>query len=54
VKEFYEEIRSSGPSQLKNDQTEYQFMLNLSAAESVASAFRLRVLLGREKDWQKT
>lgn len=49
VKEFFEEIGKLGPSSLKNGKPE-SLMVNILAAKNAASDFRLRVLLGREKE----
>jgi len=50
AKEFFEEIGKFGPSPLKNEKPEFKLMLNVLAAKNAASDFRLRVLLGREKE----
>ncbi len=49
VREFYEEIGKLGPSPL-NDRSASKLMMNIQAAKNAASDFRLRVLLGREKE----
>ena len=50
VKEFSEEIGKLAPSPLKNAAPGSQFMVNVLAAKNAAAEFRLRVLLGREKE----
>ncbi len=50
AKEFSEEIGKLAPSPLKNATPESQLMINILAAKNAASEFRLRVLLGREKE----
>jgi F420-non-reducing hydrogenase iron-sulfur subunit len=50
AKEFSNEIGELAPSPLKNAEPESQLMINISAAKNAASEFRLRVLLGREKE----
>jgi F420-non-reducing hydrogenase iron-sulfur subunit len=50
AKEFSKQIRELGASPLKNAKKESMPMLNLLAAKNAASGFRLRVLLGREKE----
>ncbi|MEM2917379.1 MAG: hydrogenase iron-sulfur subunit [Candidatus Bathyarchaeia archaeon] len=48
--EFAEEIGKFGPSPLRDEKPESKFMMNILAAKNAASDFRLRVLLGREKE----
>jgi coenzyme F420-reducing hydrogenase delta subunit len=50
AKEFSKEIDKLGPSPLKNAGCESMPMVNLLAAKNAAGEFRLRVLLGREKE----
>ncbi|NWG10972.1 hydrogenase iron-sulfur subunit [Candidatus Bathyarchaeota archaeon] len=50
VKDFYEQVKNFGPSPLRNEQPQSKLMLNILATKNVASDFRLRVLLGREKE----
>jgi len=50
AKEFSKEIEKLGPSPLKNAGHESMSMVNLLAAKNAAGEFRLRVLLGREKE----
>jgi F420-non-reducing hydrogenase iron-sulfur subunit len=50
AKEFSKEIGKLGASPLKNAERESMSMVNLLAAKNAASEFRLRVLLGREKE----
>jgi coenzyme F420-reducing hydrogenase delta subunit len=50
AKEFSKEIAKLGASPLKNATRESMPMVNLLAAKNAASEFRLRVLLGREKE----
>jgi coenzyme F420-reducing hydrogenase delta subunit len=50
AREFSEEICKLGVSPLKNAKSESMPMVNLLAAKNAASEFRLRVLLGREKE----
>jgi hypothetical protein len=50
AKEFSKEIGKLGASQLKKTELESMTMVNLLAAKNAASEFRLRVLLGREKE----
>lgn len=50
AKEFSEEIKKLAPSPLKNTSQGTLLMINIIAAKNVASEFRLRVLLGREKE----
>jgi F420-non-reducing hydrogenase iron-sulfur subunit len=50
AKEFSEEIGKLGVSPLKNANSESMPMVNLLAARNAANEFRLRVLLGREKE----
>lgn len=50
LKTFADSIDGLGGSPLKDESRKADLMLNLSAAKNAASNFRLRVLLGREKD----
>ncbi|MCX8177621.1 MAG: hydrogenase iron-sulfur subunit [Candidatus Bathyarchaeota archaeon] len=50
AKEFSEEIWVLGSSPLKNAELAPKITANLAAAKNAASAFRLRVLLGREEE----
>jgi F420-non-reducing hydrogenase iron-sulfur subunit len=50
VKEFSEELKKLGAPPLKGDKPNSKVLLNLLAAKSAASDFRLRVLLGREEE----
>jgi F420-non-reducing hydrogenase iron-sulfur subunit len=50
AKEFSKEIEKLGASPLKNAKPESMSMVNLLAAKNAAGEFRLRVLLGREKE----
>ena len=50
AKEFSKEIGKLGASPLRNAERESMPMVNLLAAKNAASEFRLRVLLGREKE----
>jgi len=49
VRAFSEEIAKLGPCPLKNE-PKGKLMINIQAAKNTASEFRLRVLLGREKE----
>lgn len=50
AKEFSEEVWRLGASPLKNNELAPKIMVNITAAQSAASDFRLRVLLGREEE----
>ena len=50
VTEFTEQIRKLGPSPLAGDRPKAEILKNLQAAENAASDFRLRVLVGRERE----
>lgn len=50
AKEFSKEIEKLGVSPLKKTELESMTMVNLLAAKNAVSEFRLRVLLGREKE----
>jgi F420-non-reducing hydrogenase iron-sulfur subunit len=50
VREFSDEIGKFGSSPLKSAKPESNFVVNILAAKNAASDFRLRVLLGREKE----
>jgi F420-non-reducing hydrogenase iron-sulfur subunit len=48
--EFSERVNKLGPSPVKNKGPESKFMINILAAKNAASDFRLRVLVGRERE----
>lgn len=50
AKEFSEEIWNRGGSPLKKEELASTIKANIDAAKNAASAFRLRVLLGREEE----
>jgi len=50
AKEFSKEIQKLGASPLKEAGNDSLLMLNILAAKNAANEFRLRVLLGREKE----
>jgi coenzyme F420-reducing hydrogenase delta subunit len=50
VTEFTEQIRKLGPSPLSGKMPNRKILANLEAAESAASDFRVRVLVGRERE----
>jgi len=50
VTEFTEQIRNIGPSPLSGEKPNQKIFENLQAARNVASEFRLRVLIGRERE----
>jgi len=50
VTEFTERIRKLGPSPLSGQRPDRQILENLQAARDAASDFRLRVLVGRERE----
>jgi len=50
AKAFSKEMEKLGASPLKNTEKESTAMINLLAAKNAANEFRLRVLLGREKE----
>jgi len=50
AKEFSKQIEKLGASPLRNAKRESMPMVNLLAAKNAAGEFRLRVLLGREKE----
>jgi len=50
VKQFSDEIGKLGSSPLKSEKPKPRLMVNVLAAKNAASDFRLRVLLGREKE----
>jgi coenzyme F420-reducing hydrogenase delta subunit len=50
LKEFSEEIGKFGSSPLRGEKPEPKLLVNVLAAKSAVSDFRLRVLLGREKE----
>jgi F420-non-reducing hydrogenase iron-sulfur subunit len=50
VTEFTEQIRKLGPSPVSGETPNREIFANLQAAEKAASDFRLRVLVGRERE----
>ncbi|MEM3356211.1 MAG: hydrogenase iron-sulfur subunit [Candidatus Bathyarchaeia archaeon] len=50
LKEFSDSIEDFGLSPLKNKESSSGLLVNILAAKNAASDFRLRVLLGREKE----
>ncbi len=50
VTEFTEQIQKLGPSPVSGANPDVQVLLNLEAAKAVASGFRLRVLVGKERE----
>jgi coenzyme F420-reducing hydrogenase delta subunit len=50
VTEFTEQIRKLGPSPVSGDAPNQKILENLQAAKNAASDFRLRVLVGRERE----
>jgi len=50
VTEFTEQIRKLGPSPLSGSKPDQKILENLQAAKDAASDFKLRVLVGRERD----
>jgi len=50
VREFSQTIRKHGHSLLENNQVPQRIKVNILAAKNAAANFRLRVLLGREKE----
>jgi F420-non-reducing hydrogenase iron-sulfur subunit len=50
VTEFTEQIRKLGPSPLSGKTPDQKILENLHAAKDAASSFRLRVLVGRERE----
>lgn len=50
VQEFSEKIGKLGPSLLKNAGAESMALVNMSAAKEAAEDFRLKVILGKEKE----
>jgi len=50
AKEFSKEIKKLKTLPLRSDESRSKFMTNVLAAKNAASDFRLRVLLGREKE----
>jgi F420-non-reducing hydrogenase iron-sulfur subunit len=50
AREFSKEIGKLGANPLKDDNPESMAIVNLRAAKNAANEFRLRVLLGREKE----
>lgn len=50
VKEFSDQVSRFGPSPIKNKDPQSKFMINVLAAKNAVSDFRLRVLIGREKE----
>lgn len=50
IKSFSDEISKFSTSPLKSANVESKFMINIIAAKNAAAQFRMRVLLGREKE----
>jgi coenzyme F420-reducing hydrogenase delta subunit len=50
VTEFTEQIRNLGPSPLRGRNPDERILENLEAAKNAAADFRLRVLVGRERE----
>jgi F420-non-reducing hydrogenase iron-sulfur subunit len=50
VTEFTEQVRALGPSPVSGEKPNAQILANLQAAREAASGFRLRVLVGRERE----
>ena len=50
VTQFTEQIRQLGQSPVSGTNPDLQVLLNLQAAKNAASGFRLRVLVGRERE----
>ena len=50
VKEFTDQIKALGPSPLSGEKSDPILLENMQAAKSAAEDFRLRVLVGREKE----
>jgi len=50
IGQFFKEIGNLGPLSLKNERPESELAMNVLVAKNVASSFRFRVLLGREKE----
>jgi len=50
VREFTDEIKTLGPSPLSGEKSDSVLLENMLAAKSAAEDFRLRVLVGREKE----
>jgi F420-non-reducing hydrogenase iron-sulfur subunit len=50
VTQFTEEIRKLGPSPVSGENPNRKMLENLQAAKDAASGFRLRVLVGRERE----
>jgi len=50
VTEFTEQIRKLGPSPLSGTNPDPKVLLNMQAAKAAASDFRLRVVVGRERE----
>jgi len=50
VREFIDQIKKVGPSPLSGDNLNHAMLENLLAAKRVAEDFRLRVLVGRERE----
>lgn len=50
IKGFADEVSKLGASPLKSSNAEAKYMVNLIAAKNAAAQFRMRVLLGREKE----
>ncbi len=50
VTDFTEQIRKLGPSPLSGEKLDQRILENLQAAKNAAADFRLRVLVGRERE----
>jgi|YelNatPaOPRAMG01_1025707.scaffolds.fasta_scaffold01614_20 coenzyme F420-reducing hydrogenase delta subunit len=50
AKKFLQEVKGLGFSPLRSEKPKSNLLVNVSAAKNAASDFRLRVLLGREKE----
>lgn len=50
IEEFNEEIKALGPSLVNDENPELNILENLEAAKLAAEGFRLRVMLGRERE----
>ena len=50
VTEFTEQIRRLGPSPLSGRNPDQRLLLNMEAAKAAAADFRLRVIVGRERE----
>ncbi|MEM2971228.1 MAG: hydrogenase iron-sulfur subunit [Candidatus Bathyarchaeia archaeon] len=50
IEEFFSGVKKFGLSPLKSGENAQKFRVNVSAAKNAAADFRLRILLGREKE----